>query len=191
MAKYILHGGGAQRESQNNDSFYAELVKDVPIAGTLLLVYFASRTDDYSEKLAYDFQKFEAISNGKKFKIEVATIDTFIDQITKANVIYFRGGSTDKLIHTLKQFSGLKQTFKNSNKTIAGSSAGAYALSTWYASHYEDSAVVGLGIVPVRVVTHFKSETMPPKQAAIENLKEVHTDMPLIILEEGEWIICK
>ena len=187
MTKYIFHGGGTRKESGNNDSFYAELVKDIPEHGLLLLVYFASRTADNSERIAYDTQKCREFSNGKDFDVEVATIGEFINQITKADAIYFRGGSTEKLLNTLKQFSDLKSCFENKTKTVAGSSAGAYVLSTLYSSHYEDIAAPGLGIVPVRVITHFRSEKMPPKEGAIEALKETRQDLGLITLEEGEW----
>ena len=45
----------------------------------------------------------------------------------------------------------------------------------------------GLAIVPVRVVTHFQSEKMPPKAGAVEALKNTAQDLRLIILREGEW----
>lgn len=187
MTKYIFHGGGTRKESGNNDSFYVELVKDVPDNGIVLLVYFASRTEDNSDRISYDSGKCKGFSSGKKFAIEVATMETFIEQAMNADTIYFRGGSTEKLLNALKQFPKLKSAFENKDKTVAGSSAGAYALSTWYSSHYEDMAAPGLGIVPVRVITHFKSETMPPKDGAIERLKITDTELPLITLKEGEW----
>jgi peptidase E len=187
MTKYIFHGGGTRKESGNNDSFYTELMKDVPTDGVVLLVYFASRTEDNSDRIAYDSEKCKKFSDGRSFRIEVATMETFIDQVTNADAIYFRGGSTEKLLNTLKQFPELKSAFENKDKTVAGSSAGAYALSTWYSSHYENIAAPGLGIVPVRVVTHFKSETMPPKDDAIKVLQMTHPELPLITLEEGAW----
>ena len=185
MTKYIFHGGNTRKESKNNDLFFTELVKDIPNGGILLLVYFASRTEDNSDKIASDTQKCIDVSHGKKFEVEVATIENFLEQISKADSIYLRGGSTEKLLKTLRQFPDLKLYFKN--KTVAGSSAGAYALSTLYSSHYVDKAEPGLAIVPVKVVTHHKSETMPPKEGAIKVLKEISPDLQLIVLEEGEW----
>ncbi|HEY0964609.1 MAG TPA: Type 1 glutamine amidotransferase-like domain-containing protein [Candidatus Paceibacterota bacterium] len=187
MTKYIFHGGGTRKDSSNNDTFYAEFVKDIPDNGVLLLVYFASRTDDNSERIAYDTQKCEEFSNGKKFDIQVATMSDFIAQVSEADAIYFRGGSTEKLLNTLKQFPYLKPYFENKHKTVAGSSAGAYVLSTLYSSHYEDVAAPGLGIVPVRVITHYKSEKMPPKEGAVKALGETRQELQLITLEEGEW----
>lgn len=51
MTKYIFHGGGTTEESKMNDSFFREISKDVKEAGNILLVYFASRSDDNSEKI--------------------------------------------------------------------------------------------------------------------------------------------
>ncbi len=187
MTKYIFHGGGTRKESGNNDSFYKELVSEVPSEGILLLVYFASRTEDNSDKIAYDTQKCREFSNSNDLAVRVATTDNFTDQVAQADAIYFRGGSTQKLLDTLKQYPDLKPYFENNNKTVAGSSAGAYALSTLYSSHYEDKAESGLGIVPVRVITHYKSETMPPRDGAIKALMETREDLQLIILEEGQW----
>lgn len=102
-----------------------------------------------------------------------------------ADVVYFSGGSTENLLTALRNYPNLKE--KLEGKTVAGSSAGAYALSTFFSSHYEDKAVEGLGIAPVRVDTHFESETMPPKPGAIESLKNIAQGLKLIVLKEGEW----
>jgi len=187
MTKYIFHGGCVQPESISNNAFYAEFVKDVPGGGMVLLVYFASRTDDVSARIAYDIEQCQKFSIGKSIKFEVASLDNFMESAASADAIFFRGGSTEKLLNTLSQFPDLKSVFENKDKTVAGSSAGAYVLSTLYSSHYEDKAEPGLGIVPVRVVTHYQSEKMPPMIGAVEALKKAANNLPLIILKEGDW----
>lgn len=131
--------------------------------------------------------KLRKCADGKKLSFVIATPEDFLSQVAVADTVYLRGGSTQKLLDVLKTYPNLKEHFKK--KTIAGSSAGAYVLSTFYSSHYEDTAAKGLGIVPVRVVTHYESEKMPPKAGAIEALKNIANDLPLIILKEGEWKI--
>ena len=187
MTKYIFHGGGTRKNTDNNDSFYEVLMKEVPQNGIILLVYFASRTDDNSDKIAYDTQKCIEFSQQKGPVVHVATINNFLKEADEADVIYIRGGSTEKLINVLRQFPDLKLVFENKNKIVAGSSAGAYALSTLYSSHYEDVIGEGLGIVPVRVVTHYQSNTMPPKEGSVTLLRNTSADLELIILKEGEW----
>ncbi len=183
--KYIFHGGGARIESDSNTDFYRELVKDVPEDGTVLFVYFASRGDDYNERLMHDREQCIKVSEGKNLSFLVATEEVFIEQVAKADAIYLRGGSTQKLLDSLKGYPNLRKHFEG--KIVAGSSAGAYVLSTFYSSHYEDVASEGLAIVPVGVVTHFQSEKMPPKAGAVEALKNTAQDLRLIILREGEW----
>lgn len=184
MTKYIFHGGGA-----GSDDFYAELVKEIPSKGTVLLVYFASRTDDNSDRIAYDTQKCKEFSLGKDIVVQVATLEGFEQQAAVSDAIYFRGGSTEKLINALKQFPSLKAALENKPKTVAGSSAGAYALSTLYSCHYEDRAAEGLGVVSVRVVTHYESKSMPPRERSVEMLRNIRNDLDLIVLREGEWKI--
>lgn len=186
MTKFIFHGGGASQQTALNDSFYKELVKDVPQNGTVLLVYFASRSNDNSERIKYDIDKCNEFSEFS-LNFTVATLEGFTDQIAVADVIYLRGGSTEKLLNVLKQYQNLKEKFVG--KTVAGSSAGAYVLSSYYSSHYEDIVQKGLGIVHVRVVTHLDSKTMPPRPDAVEVLKRTATELELILLKEGEWQI--
>lgn len=187
MTKFIFHGGDTSSPSNSNQTFFKELVKDIPEDGTLLLVYFASRSDDYTDRIENDTQKCKEASEGKMIHIEVATKENFLKQVGEANAVYLRGGSTQKLLEALKVYPDIGKHFEG--KTVAGSSAGAYALSTLYSSHYEDFAASGLGIVPVRVVTHFQSEKMPPKAGAIEALKNTAKNLQLLILKEGEWDI--
>lgn len=188
MNKYIFHGGGSTKGEIGNQTFFRELVKDVPENGTVLLVYFASREDDYTERMMYDTEKCNE-STSKKLNIVVANKANFIQQVLSADAIYLRGGSTEKLINTLKEYPDFTNSLQNKNITVAGSSAGAYALSTLYSSHYEDIAAEGLGIVPVRVVTHYLSEKMPPREEAIKILKKTKQELPLVTLEETEWEI--
>jgi peptidase E len=185
MTKYIFHGGGLSLESDSNHGFYKEIVKDIPVNGTVLLVYFASRSDDNSERIALDTTRLKELTGKPALHILIANETDFISQIKESDAIFIRGGSTEKLLNILYAYPDLKNSFEG--KTIAGSSAGAYALSTFYSSHYEDCAAEGLGIVPVRVVTHYKSEKMPPKAAAIEALQNAAPELKLIMLKEGEW----
>jgi peptidase E len=185
MTKFIFHGGGTGSSSEGNDSFYKELVKDVSGNGTVLLVYFASRSDENSERIDLDTVKCNYFSEGKSLRIIIATPEDFLNQIAVSDAVYFRGGSTEKLLNILRTYENLKE--KLTGKTVAGSSAGAYALSTYFSSHYEHSVAEGLGIAPVRVVTHFESSTMPPNDRAVEALKNIANELELIVLREGEW----
>lgn len=189
MTKFIFHGGGSASTPEESNSFHEELVRDVPDGGTVLLVYFASRTEDNSERIAWDTSKCNEFAHGKKLNILVATQEDFVRQISISDAIYFRGGSTEKLLTALQQYPNLKEML--SGKTVAGSSAGAYALSTYFSSHYEGIGSKGLSIVPVRVVTHYQSPTMSPEPEAVEAIMNMDSDLELIVLREGEWKVVK
>lgn len=189
MTKYIFHGGGRDAVTGNNDLFYKEFMENIPIKGKVLLVYFASRADDDSEQIETETLKCLEFASSKDISINVATKENFIQEIKDADAIYFKGGSTKKLLNTLKEYPDLLHVINTGNKTVAGSSARAYALSSLYSCHYEDRAAEGIGIVPVKVVTHYGSEKMPPREGSVEILKNTRTDLDLIILKEGEWFI--
>lgn len=183
MTKFIFHGGRVGQDSAS-DPFYKELVKDVPRHGMVLMVYFASRSENNNARIQYDIQKCKEFAS-VDLRVLVATPKTFMDQLAIADAVFLRGGSTEKLLEALRRYPNLKE--KMVGKTIAGSSAGAYALSTYFSSHYEDIAQRGLAIVPVRVVTHYGSEKMPPRPGAVEALKNTAQELELIVLREVEW----
>jgi peptidase E len=188
MNKYILHGGATTVDNDSNNRFFQQLAHEIPENGNVLLVYFATRETDISPRANFDEQKIQQAAS-KTFTATIATKENFIAEVEAADVIYFRGGSTDKLLKTLKVYSDLKSALLNKQKTIAGSSAGAYALATYYSSHYDDVVSMGLGIVPVRVVTHYESTKMPPMPGAVMALTNMPSALPLILLRETEWCV--
>lgn len=185
MTKYILHGGFTSDDVESNRTFFKEIIKDVPEDGTVLLVCFASRVEDNTDKIKKDINRLREQAGNKKLNFEVATKEDFIEQLKEANAIYIWGGSTEKLMKVLHSYPDLKPLMKG--KIIAGSSAGAYALSKLYTSHYYDIALEGLGIVPVRVACHYESSKMPPKPGAVTAIKEASPELELVLLKDHEW----
>ena len=72
-------------------------------------------------------------------------------------------------------------------KTIAGSSAGAYAIATLSASHHEETAREGLSLAPIRVICHYQSDRLPPKAESVTALKATVQNLELITLKDYEW----
>lgn len=129
-------------------------------------------------------------ADNKKLNIVTATEDDFMNQIEKADSIYIRGGETDKLINTLKQYPDFKEVIKN--KIISGSSAGAYVLSTYYASASKGGIHKGLGILPLRVICHYQSEIHKIDESKkhedpVALIEEYPKDLELIVLKDYEW----
>ena len=188
MTKFIFHGGVTQLDVESNRSFYREIIKDIPDGGTVLLVYFASRATDLQsdeEKMKCDIEGFKKQSEGKHLNFVMATREEFIDQLSQADAVYIRGGSTAQLMEILRSYPDLKPYTEG--KVLAGSSAGAYALSTFYDSHYEDLVLDGLALAPVRVVCHCDSAKMKPREKSVELLKETAPQLELILLNDCEW----
>jgi peptidase E len=185
MTKYILHGGFTSTDNELNRTFYEEIVRDVPNDGTVLLVYFASEDGGVADKGVQDEARIAAQAHGKKLNILVATEGEFRAQLAQADAVYFRGGSTEKLLAALKPYNILKSLFEG--KTIAGSSAGAYMLSTYCAAHEGTELRAGLGILPLRVICHAESDRLPPTPESVAELEAREQNLELVVLKDCEW----
>lgn len=185
MTKFILHGGFTRYENELNRSFYEEFMRDVPEHGTVLIVHFASREDDTTVAFDEQCRKFAEQAQGKTVNFVKATEKDFTEQFKEADAIYFHGGSTNKLLRVLRTYPDLRPLTEG--KTIAGSSAGAYALAKLGASHSEDATREGLGWVPLRVVCHYESPELPPAEGAVSLLRTTSEDLELVLLKDCEW----
>lgn len=185
MTKYLLHGGFTGENNESNRCFYEEFSRDIPDEGTVLLCYFASREDDNSKKFEEDNERITEYSHGKQFTFLFASQEEFLKQLKQSDALYIRGGSTNKLLRVFRSYENFTALFLN--KTIAGSSAGAYALAKYGSSHSESEVREGLGVVPVRLVCHFMSPKLPPDMRAVEELSRTAEDLELVTLRDYEW----
>ncbi len=186
MTKFILHGGFTKEDNESNRSFFAEFLKDVPQNGNVLFVYFASRTEEeIPEKFDAHIKMCGALSQGKDLHFKMASQEHFLEEIKESDAIFFNGGSTRRLMRILQAYPDLKPLVEG--KTVAGSSAGAYILVTFGASHSEEIVRDGLGFVPLRVVCHYGSPKLPPSLPSVENLKKTAEEMELVVLGDFEW----
>ena len=187
MTEFILHGGFALRESEHNITFWQHLVRNIGDEGVVLVVAFAVREDGKV------FEKFNAITariktagGDRHIQTILASKENFMEQIALADAVYIQGGSTSKLLSILKVYPELVTKLKE-KKVVAGSSAGAYALVKYGASHSEKVAREGLGCVFARLICHYDSLELPPNNDAVELLRESDDKLPLIILKDFEW----
>lgn len=186
MTKYILHGGFSRKDNESNRTFFSELVSDVPEGGTVLLVYFASGPgDDFNLRFNNHKQQIISQAQGKSLYLVLANETDFIAQLQEADAIYFNGGDTNILLATLRKYIDFKEFLKG--KTVAGSSAGAYALATYGTAHSGEHARKGLGLLPVRVVCHFESPELPPSKTSLEEIGKTATELELVFLKDYEW----
>lgn len=187
--KYILHGGYTNEDNDLNRGYFAEMVNSVSEGGSILLVYFASEKDDIEQKYRKDATRLQSFSAGKQIKTTIATEYNFISEIKDADVIYLRGGDTSKLKTTLDAYPDFLDSIKG--KTVSGSSAGAYVLSTYYFSNSQNKVMRGYGCVRARVACHYKSTVHQVSRDTdpASELAKYDNALELILLKDNEWTI--
>ena len=188
MTKYIFHGGYTQTNNELNRTFYEEITRDIPDGGAVLLCYFASPDENNSNRFREDSDRLKEQSHGKNLTFLLANERDFVEQLKQANALYIRGGSTPKLLGILRKFPNFKDNLDG--KTVAGSSAGAYAIARYSAFHDDESGGQireGLGLLPLRVVCHYESLDLPPNPKAFSSLKNMGKEFDLVLLKDFEW----
>ena len=153
--KYILHGGQIKIDNELNRGFAREFIADVTDNSQILLVFFAYDESEWQNGYNF-FRNLYSKYLGKQYNFVMATRKKFIDQIKTSDSIILQGGDTEKIIKTLKQYPLFEEAVVG--KTVAGSSAGAYALSEYAYSNDTDEIFRGMGILPIRVRCHYNGE---------------------------------
>ena len=184
-AKYFLHGGATGKDTERNHVFFREIIDSVgnkPI--NILLIYFARAEGVWRSLFEEDMKKFtEASFRRGLHNIEVGDINVGIlsDQIKEANIIFIRGGDTDKLRRKMDEVANLEDLLQG--KVIAGSSAGAYILSSYYYANSKNEIKQGMGILPIKIFAHYSDDQ-------IDNFRKLEMfgpDMPVLKIEEADF----
>ena len=178
MTKYILHGGYAGHVNSQNDEYFKEVLKSTSGKVNVLLVYFAKELDRIPKNQAEDVFQFEHIKGNRQIKFDIAEEQKFQEQVEWADVIHLHGGDTLKLVNTLAKFSNLREIFKD--KVVAGESAGAYALSTYFFSKTAGGVFKGTGLVPVKTICHYEGMNK-------EKLDGVDEGLELLLLPDYQF----
>lgn len=172
--KYILHGGFAKgKTDEDNSKFYFEILKDAPEKVKILLVGFAKDDDRISDATTKVIAEFNNRKQ-KEITFEIATKENFLKQIKYADVIYFHGGRTLKLLKALKQFPDFQNLFDG--KIVAGESAGANVWGRYFYSPISDSIGEGLGFLPIKIIPHYVKEYKGKLDGVGKDLEEL--DLP-------------
>jgi len=190
MIKYILHGGETGIPNKHNEGFYQEWVKDIDNdkVPSILLVYFSRPDEIWDELEKSDKERFAKYTNNREAKFVVADSDmgVFKKQIEEADIIYFRGGKTQKIVDTI---STIKDEFLSliDGKVYAGSSAGVMFLSD-YARSSDKGWKKWFGLLPINSIVHYSDEKHK------ETLEEFRNNNPdnqneYILLPETEFIV--
>ncbi len=194
MTKFILHGGETKVPNIHNKNFYKEMHKAAK-GKPILACYYSRPYREWKWLLESEVERMKKAVGKKKFEIVVASKDPkiFLGQLRKCEVVYFRGGDTEKLMKKLDSIKGkLKKCFQN--KTVLGSSAGAIMLAKYFYNQDGDKIFKGFNILPVKIMTHYLSAG---KYAAtsgkdkLEMLKNYKEKLPVYAIKETELRIVK
>lgn len=170
--KFIIYGGfNPSQEGDGNASFSKEILSEAPEGARVLIVPFSKEAD----RVIPTTERVKNELNAQKWQevltFEVATEKNFVEQVKSADVVYIQGGSSSKILEALKNYPDLGDLFKG--KTVAGDSAGANALSTYFYSPSSDTVTEGLGILPIKMIPHYKPEYEGKLDSVGQGLEEV------------------
>ncbi len=182
MTKIILHGGYAKIENELNKKFIKEIAKGLPKEFKILVVLFAVAKNRHQKGFKEHRNLFLKHIKNKNPIFILATEKNFINEIKQADVVYLRGGNNIKLLNFLKKYPNFKEKIKD--KVVAGSSAGAYALSKYFYSNDKGKGgfFAGLGILPVAVICHLDKK----KNKMIPRFKQFSGRTKLVLLKNFE-----
>lgn len=197
MTKYILNSGSAKKYPEKERAFIDEILRDLPKKVRVLYCFFSQARERWETKYcAYQERFSELAGEEHELAFDLAFPDTFEEQVAKSDVVLIQGGDDYLLQLWLKQFD-LEEIFKD--KVIAASSAGSDALVSYFWTCDWRKCLDGMGIIPVKIIPHFKSEygKDDPRgeidwELAKEELKEYgDKQMKVYALKEGEFIVFK
>lgn len=188
--KYILVGGYPHRASDEGKAFCEEIVAGFGEPVKLLDCLFARPRENWDKAFEQDKDFFTKHIPDRKIKIQRADPEKFIEQVHWAQALYIRGGATLVLLDVLKQAGGWSKELDG--KTLVGSSAGAHALAKYYFGLDDLKPGEGLGLAPVKVLTHWRSGYNTPNvdwDKAYSELNSYKEALPLLALAEGQFEI--
>lgn len=185
MTTYILHGGEASRPTEDNRKFFRKMTDSVSDHSTILLVFYARIEEVWQDKFEQFRKIFYDADPGKSLSFICAdpNLEIFKKQIAEADLVYINGGTTQLLLDKLKDIHNLSELFQE--KIIAGSSAGACALSRYFQTGSPGKHVrEGLGILPIKVFVHYSQDRLD----LLTELEEVREELPIYKIPEEEYI---
>lgn len=180
MTKYVL--GGGEIPGLVDNEFFSTLTNINKDPLNVLLVYFAREPFKWLNLMTEDVNHF--LTNSEKhLEFKIASFENFIEEITWADVIFFKGGDGPLLTEKLSQFPDLEK--KLTNKSIGAMSAGVNALSQSYYSRRGQKVFNGVGVLKAKVFTHYEEDL----ELELHDLEIWGEDLEVITIPEGEHLV--
>jgi len=186
--KYILAGGYPNKSLDGGRAFFEEMVEGFKQPLNLLDCLFARPRETWDKVYTDDKKDFANHIKNIEINFQLSDPGNFTEQVRWADVIYLRGGETDKLIKLLRNNTGWEKELVG--KTLAGTSAGANAISKYYYKLNGLEVGEGLCLLPIKIIVHFRSDYNSPNidwVKAFEVLKSHKEELPIVTLAEGRF----
>lgn len=188
MTKFVLVGGHPWKTRDGGKGFAEELVAGFADPVNILLVCFARPKSAWHQTLLDDQEFFTNHLRGTQLHLRLADERGFEDQVRRANVILLKGGTSEVLVDTLSRHKGWEKGLDG--KILAGSSAGADAISRSYFDLDSPGVRHGLALLPIAALVHYRSDYNAPNvdwDSAEAKLKAADPEAEFVPLREGEF----
>ena len=182
MTKIVLHGGETTYGLDDSPNFFKEMLYDIEKKDlTILLVYFARPESQWSELQEDDTNNFKN-NTDKNCTFLTASLSDFQNQLSGADIIFFKGGDGPALIETISRFKNFEGLING--KVVGGTSAGANLFSRYFYSLRGRRVIEGLGILNIKLFTHYRDQYVEEYQD-LKNYDDVN--MEIVTIEEGNY----
>ena len=190
MIKYVLAGGSMHKALDGGKSFCEEVIKGISGKPVKILdCLFARDRSDWDGRLKDDQDFFS--KNIKDFELELAIPGKFLEQVKNSDVVFFQGGVPRQLVSLLPVTDDWIKELQG--KVLVGSSGGADVISKYYGVGKTGNIGEGLGLLPIKIIPHWKSdydqELTINWDSLFEKLKAHKDDLEIVVLREGEFKI--
>lgn len=193
MTKYVVNSGGIRNSEDKGKSFFEEIVSGLGANPKILFSFFAEKREDWESKFNDYSKGFNELVDSRP-EITLAMPDTFERQAEKSDAIYFHGGDDHLVQYWLQKFD-LPDVFKG--KVVATNSASSNALSRQFWTCDWRQCMDGLGILPIKFISHYMSDFGTDDPRGPINWKEAYKELeeygdkslPVHALEEGQFIV--
>ena len=185
-----MGGGSPQSASDEGVAFCEEIVAGFSEPVKILDCLFARSPEKWERAFSEDKEFFTRCLPNTNFEMQLADSNQFSEQIRLNDVLYIRGGTTLTLLNALKKIDRWQTLLEG--KTIVGLSAGTNVLSRYYYGLDSLKIEEGLGLVPVKVIAHWRSNYNAPNvdwDKTYLDLESHKENLRLIALAEGEFTV--
>lgn len=183
MTKFILHGGNTRDFNEYNDSFFREMTAESTGKIKILLNYFSRENNEVAQCAEQDKKRILQHSVNKNVDFDIAAPNSMARQLETADVLYIRGGDTEKLVNIMKTIPRFHELLEH--KVVAGSSAGVYVLAKYYWENDTDVLGEGLGILNLKARCHYQLQD----KEIINKLLDHKERLPLLTLPNYKWVV--